>query len=250
VDGVPIFTSPTFGVLDSRSTKGVFTTQLTYSIRGRSTPVRESSSGEIVLEVFNRYYLHQSLVYENGGVIRAQSDGQGMRADPNFGVTVVNDTVRISMTHVGLYGNGSVEGSTTEGVHSKLIGVDRQTYTQVLSDVWLNGTTPYGVAWVSFFNRTLADAFKIDSGVFVGGCPTYCFTPTYFGSRVQTVSIVTPYYTLSAAWKDPKAAYDFVVQIYNDPNNSRPLVLPITLVQVQHAFVNIAIAERGTEVSI
>ena len=250
VDGVPIFTSPTTGLLTSLSTKGTFTTQLTYSIRGRATQVRESSTGEIVLDVFNRYYLHQAIVYENGGVLRAQNDGQSMRADPTFGVSVVNDTLRIAMTHVGLFGNGSVEGSSTEGIHSKLIGVDRQEYTQVLSDVWINGTTPYGVAWVSFFNRTLADAFKIDSGVFVGGCPTYCFSPSYFGTRIQTLSIVTPYYTLTAQWKDPKRAYDIVVQIYNDPNNSIPLVMPITKVQVQHAFVNIAIAERGTEVSI
>src|SRR2546428_7849205 len=70
VDGVPIFTSPTEGLLDSLSTKGTFTTQLTNSIRGRATQGRESSSGEIILDAFNRYYLHQSITNETGGGIR------------------------------------------------------------------------------------------------------------------------------------------------------------------------------------
>ncbi len=250
VEGIPIFTSPTIGTLNSVSDQGPFTTELTYRIQGVNTNVREGSAGRIVLEVFNRYYLHASLAYENGAVVRAQTDGQAIRADPTFDVVIVNNTLRMSATHVSLFGSGSTQGSSTEGIHAKLIGVDRQDYTQVRSDVWLNATTPSGVAWVSFYNRTLGTAFGIDAGDFVGGCPTTCFTQSYLGSRVQQVTIVTPYYTLTAAWKELKSAYDVVVQIYNDPDNTRPLVMPISVVRVLHAFVNVAIAERGADVSI
>ena len=249
VDGIPIFSSPTLGSLESLPDQGPFTTQLTYSIRGSPTRVNESSMGRIILDVLNRYYIHQTVVYENGAVIRWQNDGQAVRAFPTFEVDVLNDTVQLSWTHIGLFGTGSVAGTTTEGIHSKLLGVDRQDYTSVTSDVYINATTPYGVAWIGFFNKTLGDAFRIDAGRFKN-CPSYCFSANYLGSRVQVLSITTPYYKLYAQWKDPKQAYDINVQIYNDPNNSKPLVMPITVVRVQHAFVNIAIAEKVAEVSI
>jgi len=249
VDGIPIFTSATLGVLSSVPELGTFTTQLVYTINNQGTKVNESSSGRIVLEVFNRYYPHQALVYENGAVIRWQNDGQSVRADPTFAVDIVNNTVRVSVSHVSLYGRGSAEGSTTEGVHSKLLGIDRQDYTKVRSDVWINATTLYGIAWATFFNRTLANAFGIGTGRFQS-CPTYCFTSSYVGPRIQLMTITTPFYKVTAQWKDPKAAYDITVQIYNDWNNTKPLVMPITIVRVQHGFANIAIAERGSDVSI
>ncbi len=249
VDGIPIFTSATIGVLTSIPDQGTFTTQLVYNINGVGNRVTESSIGRIVLDVFNRYYPHQALAYENGALIRWQSDGQSVRADPTFVVDILNGTVQLSMSQVSLFGRGSAEGSTTEGIHSKLLGIDRQDYTQVRSDVWVNGTTPFGIAWVSFFNRTLANAFVVPQSRFQN-CPTYCFTASYSGVRVVLLTVTTPFYKLTAQWSDAKAAYDIKVQIYNDWNNSKPLVMPITVVRIQHGFVNIAIAEKGTEVSI
>ena len=249
LDGVPIFSSPTIGNLDSFPERGTFTTQFWYSIQGVPTWVNESSSGRIVLDVFNRYYIHQVIVYENGGVIRWQDDGQAMRAFPTFEVDVVNGTVQIAWTQVSLFGTGSASGTTTEGVHSKVLGVDFQEYSRVTSDMYVNTTTPYGLAWVAFFNKTLGDAFGIDSGAFKN-CPSYCFSQSYLGVRTQIVSISTPYYKLYAQWKDPKQAYDVNVQIYNDPNNSKPFVMPITKLWIQHGFVNIAVADKGAEVSI
>jgi len=250
VEGVPIFTSPTLGLLEANTTQRPFTTQFRYLIQGVVTPASYRSTGRVSLEVFNRYYLHGSLTYENGAVVRAQADGQTVRAVPTFEVAIVGNRVRIATTHVSLFGDGSAQGSSTEGVHAKLLGVSRDDFTQVSTDVWLNATSPVGVAWVSFYNRTLANAFGIDAGDFVGGCPTTCFTESFFGPRVQQVTIVTPYYRLEAAWKDPKAAYDVEIRIYNDPNDTIPLVMPIGLVRVQQAFVNVAVAEQGTDVSI
>ena len=107
VDGVPIFTASTLGILNAVPADAPFTTQFIYRIRGVDTAVRESSSGRIALDVFNRYYMEGSLSYENGAVIRAQSDGQVVRADPTFDITLVNNTIRMSMTHISLYGTGS-----------------------------------------------------------------------------------------------------------------------------------------------
>src|SRR4030067_63250 len=72
------------------------------------------------VDVLTRYYIPQSVVYENGAVIRSQSDGQAVRADPTFEVDVVNNSVQVSWTHVSLFGQGSASGTTTEGIHPKL----------------------------------------------------------------------------------------------------------------------------------
>lgn len=250
VEGVPIFTSATLGVLEANTTQRPFSTQFHYLIGSTVTVVNTRSSGAVALEMFNRYYMHGFLTYENGAVIRAQTDGQAVRADPTFDVTIIGNTVRIATTHISLFGEGSVQGSSTEGVHTKLLGVARDDYTRVNTDVWMNATTTVGVAWVSFYNKTLGNAFGIDAGDFVGGCPTTCFTSSLSGSRVQSVTIVTPYYRVEAAWKEPKRAYDVIVRIYNDPNNTIPLVMPISIVRVQQAFVEVAIAERGSNVDI
>src|SRR2546427_10112577 len=98
VDGIPIFTTATEGTLNSYADRDPFTTQLTYQIRGVNTKVSESSLGVIVLEVFNRYYLHGPLGYENGAVVRAQIDGQDARAEPTFAATSGTNTGRIAVT--------------------------------------------------------------------------------------------------------------------------------------------------------
>jgi len=248
VDGIPIFAGATLGTLDSFPLQSPWTTQLAYNIRGVSTKLNESSSGRIVLDVFNRYYLHQAIIYENGAVVRWQNDGQSIRANPTFEVEVVNNTVQVSWVQVSLFGQGSAAGSQTEGIHAKLIGVDRQDYTGVTSDLWMNSTTPYGVAWVQFFNATLGTAFGVGRDAFTT-CPPYCFAQSYLAGKIQTVSITTPYYKLTADWKNSKLAYDIVVQIYNYPTHPSP-AKPITIVRLQHAFVNVAIGERGSDVQI
>ena len=47
VDGIPIFTSPTVGVLTSIPDQGTFTTQLVYNINGVGNRVTESSIGRL-----------------------------------------------------------------------------------------------------------------------------------------------------------------------------------------------------------
>jgi len=248
LDGIPIFAGPTLGDLNSRPLSSPWTTQLSYNIRGVSTKLNESSSGRIALDVWNRYYIRQTIAYENGAVIRYQSDGQAVRAEPTFDVEVVNNSVQVSWVQISLFGAGSASGSSTEGIHSKLLGVDRQEYTSVTSDLYINATTPYGVAWIGFFNKTLGNAFGVSREAFKT-CPPSCFSQSYVAGQIQTLSITTDYYELTAAWKAAKAAFDITVQIYNRAVHPSP-AKPIGVVRVQHAFVNIAIAEKGTEVQI
>ncbi len=243
VDGVPIFAGSTVGDLNAYSQLSPWTTQFRYNIRGVSTSVNESSSGRINLEVYNRYYIRQSIIYENGAVVQWQGDGVDIRADPTFEVAVVNNSVQLSWTQISLFGSGGASGSTTEGILAKVIAVDRQDYTAVLSDLWLNTTSPYGLGWVSFFNNTLASAFGVSQDAFKT-CPPTCFARTSSGGMVQDLSITTSYYKIQAVWKPSKLAYDVVLDVFNKP------ALPITVMRVQHAFVNVAVAEKGSDVQI
>ena len=242
VDGIPIFTSPTIGDLGLRSDSSPWTTQFVYSIRGVPQAVNQSSSGRITLDVFNRYFLHQTLIYENGAVVRFQGDGQSIRAEPTLVINIVDESIELAWTQISLFGLGSVSGTTTEGIHAGLVGVDRQDYTDLTSDVWINSTTPYGVAWVGFFNRTLADAFGVPRERFNN--PLY---PGYSYAFLANdgVDIATPFYRLRTTWNPQEFSYFLSVQIFNDPNGVDPFVGKVAVFRVQVAFVNIQIADKG-----
>jgi len=84
IDGVPIFSAPTLGEMALNPDAGAWTVEFYYDIRGVETFVAEASSGAVSLAVQNRYYIPQRVVYENGAVIRWQTDGQVIRAPPVF----------------------------------------------------------------------------------------------------------------------------------------------------------------------
>src|SRR2546427_298545 len=78
VDGVPIFSAPSIGALQAIPDAGSFTVQFSYipnkAVPSQVATVNETSSGAIQLSVGNRYYIAQTIAYENGAVIRYQSD--------------------------------------------------------------------------------------------------------------------------------------------------------------------------------
>lgn len=247
VDGIPIFTSPTIGELRLSPEASPWTTQFVYSVRGVPQVVNQTSVGRITLEVFNRYFVHQSLVYENGAVVRWQPDGQSVRAEPTLAVNIVDESIELAWTQVTLFGHGSAAGTSTEGVHSRLIGVDRQDYSSLRTDVWINTTTPYGRAWYGFFNRTLAGAFgvpreRLNNPVY----PGY----TYAALANDGEDLVTPFYEVRVTWNPQQLAYVLSVRILNDPNGTNPSVGKIEVIRVQVAFVNIDVADKGTDVNL
>src|SRR5207247_173302 len=101
----------TVGTIQSYPDAGPFTVTFDYLIRGVSTRVQEQSNGSIELDVANRYYVPQRIAYENGAIIRYQSDGQVIRAQPTFSVLKTNNTLDVSFGLVSLYGSGSVSGT-------------------------------------------------------------------------------------------------------------------------------------------
>lgn len=196
LDGVPIFSAPTTGQLTASPSCSAFancswTVSFMYVIHvngvGYSSSVSANASGQIDLAVNNNYYPRGDVVYDNGGVIRAQTDGQVIVAAPIFQVTRSGNDLAVAFELVSLYQSGSASGTSTQIVDTNVFGVNQQTYANVTSPagVVIKHVTPYAQAWFNFFNTTLATSLKVST--------LTSYTVTGGG---DVVTVKTPYYTI------------------------------------------------------
>ena len=158
-EGVPVFASPTAGALqiipESGSVSGM-SVSFNYSTGSNSYTITERSGGNVALYMPNRYFVQQTIVYENGAIIVNQSDGEVVRAAPDFKLETYQGNIRMILTQVSIQGtNQSVAGFGTRGVNTNLVYCDFQEYDNVTTDVTLTITTPYGEAWEAFMTSYL-----------------------------------------------------------------------------------------------
>jgi hypothetical protein len=238
VDGVPIFSGPTIGALRAIPDAGSFTVQFSYIpnklVPSQVATVNESSSGAVQLDVGNRYFIQQTIAYENGAVIRYQNDGQTIRAQPTFVVVKTNNTLDVSFGLVSLYGTGLVSGTSTEVVNTQVFAFDRQDYSGLTSNaaVWVNHTSAYGLAWYRFVNATLANALNL------GGTFTQTSLDLSFTAKIGATII----YVVSARYNPTNQIYDMRLQLWNRA------VLPLTTFRLQHAQVQVGIGDTTQNV--
>ena len=235
VDGVPIFAAPSVGTLQSTPDAGAFTVQFGYLIKGVRTRVAEQSNGSIDLNVGNRYYFPQSIAYENGAVIRYQTDGQVVRAQPTFAVIRSNNSLDVSIGLVSLYGAGTVTGTSTEVVNTQVFAFDRQDYQNFAANevLWINHTSRYGLAWYGFMNSTLSGSLKL------GG--TYAQTPLdrSFTAKIGALTV----YRIVVSLNPTTSIYTLRLEIHNNA-----AVLPLSVFRIQHAQVQVGIGESTQNV--
>ncbi len=156
---VPVLASPTGSQLSLNPNEGRCEVSFSYATGGSTKNVNEASQGNIKIYVINRYYIPQTIIYENGALIKSQSEGDFIRADPQFSVVNKSGNVDVTFTQISLYGkNNSLAGIGTEAVNTKVLSVDSQEYENITSSLYINITTEYGSAWRSYFNLTLAKA--------------------------------------------------------------------------------------------
>ncbi len=233
VDGVPIFSGPTFGALTSSPTCSnpffcSWNLSFTYTINSVPLKYAASASGQIDLNVANRYYPSGDIAYDNGAVIRSQNDGQVIVAAPIFAVSRTGGNLSVAFELINLYGSGSASGTSSQIVDTNVFGVNQQTYTNVLSSgagisIWHN--TSYPQAWYNLFNNTLSTSLKVT-------------TPTSYtvGPLGSTTTVVTPYYTITLN----TITHTVYVKI-----NPSSLSLTFTL---QQAYVNVGIGSGSNMV--
>ena len=207
LDGVPIFSSPTTGQLTASPTCSAaanctWTVSFDYGIEvgGISYPssVSANASGQIGLTINNNYYPRGDVVYDNGAVIRAQSDGQVVVAAPVFQVTRSVYNLSVAFGLVSLYQPGSASGTSTQIIDTNVFGVNQQTYTNVASSpgVVIRHYTPYAQAWFNFFNTTLATSLKVTtptSYIVTGGGDIVTVTSSYYTIQLNTLPGSSPW---------------------------------------------------------
>jgi hypothetical protein len=238
VDGVPIFAASTLGTLQSFPDASPFWVNFSYipnaNVPSQVATVAETSSGAIQLDVGNRYYIPQTIAYENGAVIRYQADGQVIRAQPTFSVVKTNNTLDVSFGLVSLYGAGSVSGTSTEVVNTQVFAFDRQDYQNFPSNavIWVNHTSRYGLSWYRFLNQTLASALVL------GG--TFTQTPLDVSYTAKIGLIVI--YKVSASYNPSTQLYTMRLEIHNSA------LLPLSFFRLQHAQVQVGVGDTNSNV--
>jgi hypothetical protein len=232
VDGVPIFAAPTLSTMTALPTAGPFTVEFSYIIRGLLTRVAEVSNGSVEIDIRNRYFPPQRVVYENGAVIRYQTEGQVIRGAPIFTVAKRNNALDVSFGLVSLYGGGAVSGTNTEVITSQLFALDPQVYTNFPANeiLWINHTSRYGLAWYQFLNETLANSLKL-SGTFSKTALDVSFTGK------KDAAIV---YRIEARFNPTTQEYNMRLQIRDNPG-----VLPLSAFQLLHAQVHVQVGDSA-----
>ena len=158
-DGYPMFERETPGQLSLFPSREWFN----YSFSDSGKNVYENSSGSIEYIAYNRFYVRQTLVYENGAVVMHQSKGDIIRSEPSFIVEKEGNNVFLDATLVSLYHEteDSIAGTSSEDIKTRLWYTDRWTYSDIDSPtkrVNLTVVSKYAKAWEKFYDQSFANA--------------------------------------------------------------------------------------------
>jgi hypothetical protein len=250
VDGVPIFTAPTIGSFRADQSGSAWNVSFAYALGGVNTLVPTwncNCGGNVRLQVFNRFFIPQTLAYENGAVVRSQSDGQVVKGQPAFHVSRIPDTsVTIDYRLIEIFADGrsDVTGFSAEGLEATLIGLDFQEYTDIQTAIDINATTQFGPAWYRFFNDTLAsaraynltmdyyDTYPAESDLIADYAPD--------GTPLQ-LTANNPYFRVQSLWDPAKRYYTFTLQLKREAPGDSIVVEPVTAFRLTHGRVDVKI---------
>jgi len=128
------------------------------NIANNTKSLFKCSLGSIKYSSSNAYFINQNYVYEYGGVILSQSDGNTMKIRPsifvNFqeNVTITFDLINIST----IGGKRAISGFDTYPIQTEYLGPGSSSTITNISKFYL--TTSYTDAWYSSLNNTLINA--------------------------------------------------------------------------------------------
>jgi len=171
--GIPVFAASTAGILTltphAINMRPMFSVLYTYKPAvGADRQLNASndggSGGSLQLYCPNRYYVEETLIYENGAVILNQSDGEFVIAGPQFMVKNVGSggtpSIVVMLTQITVQGqNKTVGGTGSKGVNANLQFADSTEYDNSAgSSLVFTIVSQHGTAWANYFNSTLGGA--------------------------------------------------------------------------------------------
>ena len=162
-DGIPVFASPTPGILSfspqKESLNISFTLYQNVSGKISSTKLYGNTSGRIMLYVPNRYYVQEAYIYTCGAVILYQPSGSVMKSTPLISIENRSGNITATMNTIRMVGADVSEGgSSTADIYSSLL----YTYSSSIeanssfenSSLWINITTQFKEAWLDWAKTT------------------------------------------------------------------------------------------------
>lgn len=186
---VPILAQPTQGILSYTNEPALYT-NVSFNLTGLAPPTgvgehnfyQNFTSGEISMQIPNRYYVPTYFGLSDGAVVAQQSSGSStMLFSPGFEGTLVGSTTSLYLTLFQVLGNNTQTTSTgTQQVFETYLAA--QSYQGADTSVSLNFSTAFPCAWISY----LGSAFKA-SGI----------TPTVTSPLVASCPTVLPIGTLA-----------------------------------------------------
>ena len=159
--GIPMFATPTPGYLGVYRKASYDNVSFSFNATGTIMNPSSNVGGTIRLEVPNRYYVQQTLAYENDAIILQQPDGEYMRSTPQLFIQRVGSRFDLAYAQVDLRGDDTqYVGFGTRGIQTIMKAVTATTFTNLTVGaypfIFINHTTEYESAWNDTFNQTLS----------------------------------------------------------------------------------------------
>lgn len=153
-EGIPMFAEESMGIISLESYRSE-STGMQLSFNHSENEYSFSASGNISVEVLNRYFEQQKLVYEYGAIILEQGDDSIVRASPPISITEVDGQYDIQISIIDIVGDDSRHGGAgTVGVTAKLLSRSRSTFSSGIQDEFnLSIRTEYPNAWMNWFRN-------------------------------------------------------------------------------------------------
>ncbi len=172
--GIPVFAASTAGVLTMipnqlDQTWPKFSVDYTYKSQAAGNPVTYTlnssndggAGGSLGLYCPNRYYVEETLIYENGAVILNQTDGEFIVAGPQFMVKTIGTGgttgLVVMFTQISLQGTNKIVGGTgSKGVNANLQFAESKEYDNSAgTTLTFTIVSQHGIAWADYFDRML-----------------------------------------------------------------------------------------------
>jgi hypothetical protein len=200
-DGVPIFASPTIGELgfigmNPNSEPNVSFTYVYYAggyhklTAGGGT----LTGGMIEFVAPNRYFVQQTVTYENGAIILNQSNGEVVLSGISVKITPSGSSNQVLLTHTSLIGDDKTIGGfgtksiTTSLDYSSYMDLNNSNSASDNNTLTIVINSEHGYAWRNYFSALLTNS----------GVNTTAFTVTMSAAKVTSTGT---FYTVTVKLK-------------------------------------------------
>jgi hypothetical protein len=187
-NGIPIFASGTPGYLGVYNDYHYNNISFSFDVGGSGPIILDYQSpqpgstigGTVVLDVPNRYYVPQTLIYENDAIILKQPDGEYMKSNSQLIIQKsAGNKFVLKYTQIDLRGDDNTYvGYGTRGIQTILKSVSSTTFSNISSvneanvttNLTIDHTTRYETAWYNSLNQTMSsNGMSFGSNLGVGG---------------------------------------------------------------------------------